>query len=929
MRSKSTALLLFLLPLTGLAQWPFVDVAQSIGITDTVSGYPWPNAPFLGTGVSAIDFNDDGWDDLTMTTGINRDLLFYLNNGDGTFTKIPPLVSNTTDTRMPLWGDIDNDGDKDLFVTSFSGADRLYENLGGLQFEDITEEAGLQINEACRTFGAAFGDYNRDGYLDLYVTPRESKDFPNLLYRNNGDNTFTEVGWETQAHDNFQLTHQAIFADYNNDGEQDIYVANDRAYANSMYLHNGQGAYEDISEESGTGIVVCAMNVGTGDFNHDGYMDIMVTNNASTGGNVFLRNNGDLTFSDITSTVDVNDNYFCWGANFFDFDNDRDLDLYVSSQIPKPIAPNLLYMNMYYPAGIEDFNKPYPVGFPGDTVASYSNAILDFNNDGKLDIVVPNNQSYPIQFWKNQVSNVNKYLIFTLEGVISNRDGVGTTIEVYAGNDYLKRYMFYGDAYLCQNMDKLHFGLGNKTMADSVVVTWLSGIQDRYYNVEANQTIHLVENASNTIPLKITITDASCLGEADGAAEVSIRYGAPPFNIQWSNGDTGPAASGLAAGSYVVTVTGADGVRGVAYFQINEPEKIGISLTPTHENIGSDGAALSQVSGGVQPYSYAWSNGAEAPNLEGVEAGYYNLSVTDANGCSARKDVAIYNVNECSPFLPTEEVTTINSAFLKWDTLPGADVYFIKYRAEGLNVWIDSLFTQSTGQYILGLDAATSYEYQTRTECLGGDLTDWSNTRTFLTRNQGPGACDIWTPLSLVTDNFLCIIQWPIEAEASQYQIRYRIQDSQDPWTEETSVYPLITLGPLTYDALYEFQAATDCPYGTTPWSDTLYTFHMTDNYAWEGNSFPKMDIVSQPEKFATSLQVWPNPARDLVEISRPDDRPSMLLLVNQQGQTIEQIDWQSKKYELRLGKYPLGLYRLIWIEADGTIHNQQIVHIP
>ncbi|MCB0640876.1 MAG: VCBS repeat-containing protein, partial [Phaeodactylibacter sp.] len=237
---RSTLILVLALCPLFLMGHPFVKYHQTAGIADSISGHPWPNYPQWGCGVSCADFNGDGFDDLTVATGHGNRLLFYQNNGDGTFTKIPPMVKYKFHTKMVLWVDYDNDGDKDLFLTGWQHPNRLYRNDGGPLLTDVTAAAGLPISDDW-TWGASFGDYNNDGHLDLYVCNREKDLYSNFLYKNNGDGTFTNVTTETKAGDETQLTFQSIFWDYNNDGYQDLYMANDRLYGNSLYKNNGFG----------------------------------------------------------------------------------------------------------------------------------------------------------------------------------------------------------------------------------------------------------------------------------------------------------------------------------------------------------------------------------------------------------------------------------------------------------------------------------------------------------------------------------------------------------------------------------------------------------------------------------------------------------------------------------------------------------------
>ncbi len=459
---------------------PFTEVAAQHNID---RGY---GTGLFGGGVSFCDFNGDGWDDLSFATQAGDSLLFYINT-NGVLTKIPALVSDTGQAEQILWADYDNDGDKDLFITFNEGPNKLYNNDGDLNLTDVTASAGLST-VARNSYGAIFGDYNNDGWLDLYVCNHFADDTNiNELYKNEGNGHFQLTGWGVGAQNDQRPTFCAAFFDFNKDGFQDIYISNDRYLFNNALLKNkGDGTFQDISTPSGTDISIDAMNVGIGDYDNDGFQDIYVTN-TPLGGNKLLRNKGDETFEELSEQCGVDFHKVGWGGNFLDFDNDGDLDLYVSSMNIGSDKPNSLYDN----DGDGAFTEPWIL--EGDTVKSFANAVGDFNNDGKPDIVVINVDTFPFMLWENQVQNDAHWLKVKLEGTISNRDGIGTWLEVYTNGEKVIRYSHCGEAYLAQNSSNIHVGLGDYSTIDSIKVLWLSGIENWLYNVEADQTITITE----------------------------------------------------------------------------------------------------------------------------------------------------------------------------------------------------------------------------------------------------------------------------------------------------------------------------------------------------------------------------------------------------------------------------------------------------
>ncbi|MEM6376803.1 MAG: FG-GAP-like repeat-containing protein, partial [Bacteroidota bacterium] len=449
---------------------------------------------FLGNGVSFFDYDNDGWDDITLTTDGTNGIAFY-KNYDGFFVEQTlniPLIDYQT--KQVNWVDYDNDGDYDLFVTSDTNGNRLFNNTGNLNFEDVTVAANLPLDNLF-TFGASWGDYNKDGFLDVFISNRDiNLLIPNFLFKNNGDGTFSNVsvaaGIGTESH----LSFCSAFFDFNNDGFQDIYVSNDKvSHANLLYHNNADGTFTEAAAITGTDVSIDAMTVTVGDYNNDGWFDLYITNSPT--GNVFFRNNGDTTFTDIAASTGTTFNSVGWGAVFFDAENDTDLDLYVSASETGSSA-SYISAAFYRNQGSDAFTIPNDAGFANDNRSSYSNAIGDINNDGYADLVVSNVFNEDIFLWENLSNTTNNWLKVKLEGTTSNRDGIGSVIEVSANGGKQYRYTLCGEGYLSQNSGTEFFGLGPHSVIDYVKVKWLSGTEDILYNVTANQLLTIVEGTS-------------------------------------------------------------------------------------------------------------------------------------------------------------------------------------------------------------------------------------------------------------------------------------------------------------------------------------------------------------------------------------------------------------------------------------------------
>ncbi|WP_111682986.1 FG-GAP-like repeat-containing protein [Winogradskyella tangerina] len=470
------------------AQITFLDDASGIGI-NVVCGNT-----FLGNGITFFDYDNDGWDDLTICSA-QGDPVHFLKNINGTFVVHNlSLPDNNKQTKQANWVDIDNDGDNDLFLTSDNSSVKLYENLGNMIMEDITNSSGM-LTDPFPTYGASWGDYNNDGYLDVFLSIRDLT-IPNILYKNNGDNTFTlvnnEAGLLTTAFTSFC----SAFLDYDKDGDQDIYVSNDKPTTpNLMYQNNGDGTFTEVGALTGTNLYIDAMSVTVDDINHDGWLDIYVTNDDND--SALLINNQDGTFSDMAAQYQVTFNSLGWGAVFLDADNDADMDLYVSGETNGSF-PQYLSSAFYENNSNVQFILDNTV-IPNDFAESYSNAIGDIDNDGYPEIAVNHINNYNISLWENGTSRNNNWLKVKLEGTTSNRNGIGSLIEISINDDKQYRYTLCGEGYLSQNSGTEMFGVGGNTIIDYVKVTWLSGIEDVLYDVSTNQLLNIVEGSTLSI----------------------------------------------------------------------------------------------------------------------------------------------------------------------------------------------------------------------------------------------------------------------------------------------------------------------------------------------------------------------------------------------------------------------------------------------
>jgi len=491
------------------AQMPFIDVSNELNIwTDHTGGY-------LGEGISMADFNGDGVDDLSIAHHLG-DLQFYTGNGEGFVPFELQIPSYAYEAKCILWADIDNDGDQDLFITYRLAANRLYINEGNLEFTDVSEYCGIdQTNR--RSYGACFGDYNNDGLLDLFIANYVSGMDPpfNELYVNLGGGYFEEVTFDGPFGEPLQQNFQGHWVDFDEDGLLDLHLIRDRiCFENRYYKQSSNGQFTNEAVPMGLDYSINAMCSSATDFDHDNDQDLYMSAGMWEG-NYFVVNDGTGNFDPYEATTgdSVQVHLTSWAANWFDADNDGWEDLHVCTGFSTYTSwPAVLQNYSYVP---DNFFWNEGGVFEEDTTGQFDVASLsfsavtgDFNQDGFPDLI--NNVVGEYAQVLQAVPNVNRWIKIMLEGTVSNRDGIGAKIRVYR-NGLLGYHMTHcGENYLGQNSRWEHFGIGMATGIDSVVVDWPSGIVDRYYTLEPNQSLLFVEG--ETVPYVDPCSTGPCPG---------------------------------------------------------------------------------------------------------------------------------------------------------------------------------------------------------------------------------------------------------------------------------------------------------------------------------------------------------------------------------------------------------------------------------
>ena len=460
-------------------------------------------------GASWGDINNDGYEDVFVPhlhTELNNTL--YLNNGNGSFSQrvTGPIVSDSARSTGGSFGDFDNDGDLDLFVSNYYGLDNfLYLNNGDGTFMKVTE--GSIVSDGGHAFGSSVVDYDNDGHLDVYVT--NGAEIPdgedNVLYRNKGDGTFTRITTGPLVNDG-KSSSAGSWVDYDNDGDQDLFVADgftedvSQAY-NSIYQNNGDGTFTEIDPVS-IGIEHSQSSNGSwADYDNDGDFDVFITNFIGKNNNLY-QNNGDGTFSRQAAGVLTSDGGDSVSSTWGDYDNDGDVDLYVTNDFNEN---NSLFRNN----GDGSFTKLFQVQPSAEGGRSNGATWVDYDNDGFLDLFVPNGQRPATQsniLYKNGGSSGNNWINIKCIGTVSNRSAVGTKVRAKAviNNEevWQLRAVSGSTGFNAQNSFNVEIGLEKATKVDSLVIEWPSGQVDVYVDVSAGGFYEATEG----IGLNLTTT---------------------------------------------------------------------------------------------------------------------------------------------------------------------------------------------------------------------------------------------------------------------------------------------------------------------------------------------------------------------------------------------------------------------------------------
>jgi hypothetical protein len=519
----------------------FTDVTDKAGIKFTHTSSPEKKyiVESMSGGVALFDYDGDGYPDIYLVNSLTVDMVkskqktrsvLYRNNGDGTFSDVTDRagVGDIGWGMGVAVGDYNNDGWDDIYVTCL-GPNHLLKNNGNGTFTDVTKKAG--VGDPRWSTGAAFVDYDNDGELDLFVSnyvdfdidnlpefgkgrtcqfkgipvqcgPRGLKGAGDSLYHNNGDGTFTDVSKKAGVSDADGYYGLGVIAsDFDGDGLVDIFVANDST-PNFLYHNNGDGTFKDIGFSSGTavnenGSEQGSMGVTLGDYDHDGRLDLFITN-FDDDYNTLYRNDGKGSFTDVSyaaKVAAVSLPYVGWGTWFVDYDNDGWADLlvvngHVYPQLPTYRQRNFVHHNNHDGTFTEvgaQLGAPFAEKRTGRGAA-----FGDIDNDGDLDVII-NNLDGPPQLLRNDGGNTNNSVLIKTIGGKSNRDGIGARVKIVSGDLSQIGEVYSGGSYLSQSDLRLAFGVGKRTKIDLIEVHWPSGTIDKIADTAVNKMLTIKE----------------------------------------------------------------------------------------------------------------------------------------------------------------------------------------------------------------------------------------------------------------------------------------------------------------------------------------------------------------------------------------------------------------------------------------------------
>jgi len=524
----------------------FVNSVDQSQLMFTKSTDPLFNSVSDSWGVSLVDYNQDGWDDIFMTERreVAADILIQ-NLGNKNFTRntTSEIINERAPTVSSAWADVDNDGDVDgLVCTNTKKPNRFLLNQSG-SFR--TSHTPGFAGQPGYYHGASWIDFDNDGDLDLFLSNYWPTKF-NELWRNDGKGDFSLLA-DSELSQTPGNSVSVSWADYDNDGLLDVFLPDNKGGKNRLYHNDGQGRFKldnnIVSSEGGFSVASC-----WGDVDGNGFLDLFVANASEKDNFIYLNQGG--VFSKVVSGVVVRDKGHSHGCSFADVDNDGDLDLYVSNDKGK----KFLYMN----DGNGNFAKKENEVVVADFGKSIAHAWSDLDKDGDLDLVAATHSTEPNHlFWNN--GNQNHWMQLKLHGLRSNRSAIGTRVRIKAGSKWQSSFVASQSGFGSQHSQRVHFGLGQTNRVDSLIIYWPSGITQIVTNVPADQFLTITEDTGGTWTAKFFIdNNNNCLQDDGEPALARRKFVVEPTGQLVVTDDDGMVRIHSAPGNYKLAIAESD-----------------------------------------------------------------------------------------------------------------------------------------------------------------------------------------------------------------------------------------------------------------------------------------------------------------------------------------------------------------------------------
>jgi len=511
----------------------FSDVAEDIGVK-FLNGNS-----YLGNGLSFFDVDEDGWDDLTFCiAGSNTS---YYRNIGGTYV-LEHSFYNTSDSKACVWLDYDEDGDNDLLVTRRDAPTQLWKkNANG--YQDVSSQLNITYNASNWSWGVAFGDINKDAYLDVFIANygSTSAGARNIILTNSPSGVFSALtGYG--AVNTLKRTFQPVFTDLNKDQSQEIYLTNDFSSVNEYYVRTGQFLFVDQAVSKGLNVAVDAMSNAWADFDRDNDQDLYISNTPTTLNRLMQNTSG--YFANVAPARGLTVAKWCWSTLWFDMDNNTWEDLIVTE---RNISLNSSFSTMGF-TNTNGFFSPFSnTALPNLPAGYFCAAKGDFDNDGKYDVMLSPETNQFSAALKNDTPSGN-YMKFSLRGRVSNRNGFGTHYSYYMNGQMYSGYTYSSDNYLNQDSQNIILGMGANTVIDSLVLNWQNGVNDHYYNLLSNTSHVFIEGETWS---SINQSKLSLCGPNDSLV---LSIGDWPI-LTWNTGESTSSIQITVPGTYTATVS--------------------------------------------------------------------------------------------------------------------------------------------------------------------------------------------------------------------------------------------------------------------------------------------------------------------------------------------------------------------------------------